>query len=36
MFEGPPKPELTEAQKTLAQKRQELARGSGAPTIAGA
>ncbi len=26
MFEGPRKPELTEAQKTLARKRQELAR----------
>lgn len=26
MFEGPRKPELTEAQKTLAKKRQELAR----------
>jgi hypothetical protein len=26
MFEGPRKPELTEAQKTLAKKREELAR----------
>ena len=35
IFEGPSKPALTEAQKTLAKKRQELARqGDRAPAIA--
>ena len=31
LFEGPRKPELTEAQKTLAKKREELGRGARAP-----
>src|SRR4029453_12016636 len=33
MFEGSRKPELTEAQKTLAKKREETRQGSGAATI---